>query len=245
MPSEPKGMGEFSRLMGVFLEPANAFADIARRPTFLVPLLLVILAGIAYYTTFGQHVTWQRYMQHQMETNPKAAARIEQMPPEQRANAIQMGAKFTGIGFDAVVAIFTPIALVISAAIVLGIVSAMGAGLRFKQIFCIMAYASLPVILKHALAIVVMFLKSPDDFNVLNPLAFNPGAFMDPVNSSKFLYTIATSLDVFAIWTLILTAIGLKAAAGKRLSFGGAFFAVVTPFVLFVLFGATIAGLTS
>ena len=40
-----------------------------------------------------------------------------------------------------------------------------------------------------------MFLKSPDRFNLMNPLAFNPAAFMDPKTTSKFLYTIASGCD--------------------------------------------------
>ena len=90
-----------------------------------------------------------------------------------------------------------------------------------------------------------MFLKKPDDFNLMNPLAFNPGAFMDPVNSSKFTYTIASALDLFAIWGIILTAIGLKAAAGKRLSMAGAFTARIIPWAIFVLFGASMAAMFS
>jgi len=231
-------MHEFSRLIGVFLEPSKAFVDIARRPTWLVPLLLVIVSGIVFYTVFGQHVTWGRFFQHQLETNPKMAERMAQLPPDQRARTLEMQAKFAGYGADAAVVIFTGVAMLVSAGIVLLIVNAMGAALKFKQIFSILAYASLPVILKYALGIVVMFLKNPDDFNPNNPVAFNFGAFMDPINGSKFLLTIATAVDLFAIWTLILQATGLKAAAGKL-------FAAATPFVLFILIAAAIAGLTS
>ncbi|HTX38330.1 MAG TPA: YIP1 family protein [Bryobacteraceae bacterium] len=240
---EPQGMGEFSRLVGVYLEPTKAFTDIARRPTWLVPLVLVILSGIAFFAIFGQHVGWARYLQHQLETNPKAAERMAQLPPEQRARTEEMQIKFAPVGADAVVAIFIPIALVVSAGVVLLVVNAMGAGLRYKQIFSIMAYGSLPIIVKYALAVVVMFLKNPDDFNPTNPLAFNAAAFMDPVTASKFLYSIATAVDLFAIWSLLLDATGLKAAAQKRLTFGGALFAVATPYVFFALAGATLAGL--
>jgi len=81
----------------------------------------------------------------------------------------------------------------------------------------------------------VLFLKNPDEVNVQNALAFNPGAFMDPATSSKFLYSLATSLDLFSFWTILLMATGLKAAAGKKLSFGGALFAVVFPWAVYVL----------
>jgi Yip1 domain len=239
---EPRGMGEFSRIIGVFLEPSKAFEDIVRHPKWLIPLLLVIAAGIAYMTTFGAHVTWDRYIQHQLDTSPKAQQRLEQMPPEQRAKSLEMQKKFSGVGADITIVVLTFFGALVTAGVALLIANVMSAGVRFKQMFAIVAYANLPLILKHGLAIVVMFLKSPDDFNLQNPLAFNPAAFMDPVNSSKFLYTLASSLDVFYIWIIVLSAVGLKAAAGKRLSFGGALFAFAAPFVLFAFLGASLAG---
>jgi len=234
-------MGEFSRLIGVFLEPTKAFQDIVQRPKWLIPLLLVIASGLAFYVTYGSHVGWMRFMQHQVETNPKTAARFEQMPADQRASAMATAAKITGISFEAGIAVATPIIMLISAAIVLGMANAMGGGVRFKQVFSILCYGYLPMLLRFLLSIVVMFLKNPDDFNVTNPLAFNPAAFMDPVNSSKFWYTIGTSADLFVVWTLLLGATGLKAAAGKRLTFGGALFAAATPWLIFTLLGAAAA----
>jgi hypothetical protein len=239
---EPTQMGEFSRLTGVFFEPGKTFADIAERPRWLVPLLLVIVAGVAFYYLYGQHVGWERFLRHQMETSARVQQQMEQIPAAQRDAAIAMQTKFVGIGYYFVTIVMVPLMCVISAAIVLGIASGMmSAGVKFKQVFAVVCYAGLPGILKHALATVVMFLKSPDDFNLVNPLAFNPAAFMDPINSSKFLYTLATSLDLFTIWGILLTAIGVQAAAGKRLSFGGALFAVALPWAVLVLGGAWLA----
>ena len=44
---EPSRMGEFSRIVGVFFEPSKTFKDIAERPTWIVPMILVILAILA------------------------------------------------------------------------------------------------------------------------------------------------------------------------------------------------------
>jgi hypothetical protein len=92
---------------------------------------------------------------------------------------------------------------------------------------------------------VVLHLKNPDEINVQNALAFNPGAFMDPNSGSKFLYSLATSLDLFSFWTILLIAVGLKAAAGKKLTFGGAVFAVVLPWAVYVLGKSALAGVFS
>jgi hypothetical protein len=94
--------------------------------------------------------------------------------------------------------------------------------------------------------VVVVFLKkNPADFDIQHPLAFNLGALMDPNAPNKFMYTLASAIDVFSIWRILLVAVGLKAAAGKKLSFGGALFAVLLPWVVLVLIGATFAGMFS
>jgi hypothetical protein len=42
---------------------------------------------------------------------------------------------------------------------------------------------------------------------IQNPVATNPGYFLSPADS-PFLFGLASSIDVFMIWTLVLTAIG-------------------------------------
>jgi hypothetical protein len=49
-------------------------------------------------------------------------------------------------------------------------------------------------------------------------------------------------LDLFVIWTILLMATGLKAAAGKKLTFTGALVAVVLPWAVWTLGKAAIAG---
>jgi hypothetical protein len=121
----------------------------------------------------------------------------------------------------------------------------MSAGLRFKQVFAIACYSALPHVIMRILAIVVMFLKSPGDFNVMNPVGFNPAAYMDPVSTSRFTYTLLTGVDLFTIWALLLSAIGIKAAAGRRISFGGALFVVVLPWAVLLMVSAGTSGIAA
>src|ERR1039458_4734061 len=118
----------------------------------------------------------------------------------------------------------------------------MSAQVRLKQVFAIICYSGMPGLIMVLLAIAVMFLKPPDDFNLQNPLVFNPGAFMDPTATSKFVYSLASSLDLFRLWQLVLIGIGLKAAAGKTLSMGGAMTAVFLPWAIWILGTAALSG---
>ncbi len=236
----PTGMGAFARITGVFFEPGKTFEDIGLRPTWLLPLAIIIVAVLAFIITYGQHVGWEQMMRQQFATNARAA----QMTPEQREVAITQGAKFASM-FGYLTAIFIPISYVIIAAVLLGMTAMMSAGLKFRQVFAVVCYAGLPSVIVSILGIVVMFLKSPADFNIQNPLAFNAGAFLDPLATSKFVYSLAMSIDLFSFWMIFLIATGLKAGAGKKMSFGGALTAVVVPWAVYVLGKSALAGLFS
>jgi hypothetical protein len=235
-------MSEPSRLVGVFFEPSKTFADIAARPSFWVPLVLSMVLGLVYMSIFTQRVGWERMIRHQQETSSRAA----QLTPEQREQQAQVGAKFAPIfGYGAII-VGVPLTLVIWAAVTLGIVKGiMSVPINFKQVFAILCYAGLPGVLFMLLAVAVMFLKNPDDFNLQNPLVFNPGAFMDPTTSSKFVYSIASALDLFRIWTLVLIGLGLKAAGGRKITTGGAMAAVFVPWAIWTLCAAALAGIFS
>src|SRR5689334_2914713 len=131
----PAGMGLFSRITGVFFEPGKTFEDIGRRPSWFAPLLLSILAGLAFHVAYGQRVGWVRFVNQQMATNPRMQQAMAQVPPDQLESRLATQAKITGIGYYAGVFIMLPIVLLVSSAIVLGMTSIFSAGLRFKQIF--------------------------------------------------------------------------------------------------------------
>ncbi len=236
----PAGMGEFARIAGVFFEPGKTFQDVAERPRWIVPMLLIIVVSLVYVALYTQHVGWERMIRHQIETSSRAA----QLTTEQKEQAITTQARFAPIAGYAGTIIGVPIYFSLAAAVLLAIVAGMmSAPVKFKQVFAVMCYAGMTGLVSATLAIVVMFLKNPDDFNMQNPLVFNPGAFMDPTTSSKFLYSLASSLDLFVFWNILLIAMGLKAAGGKRLSFGGALFAVVLPWAVFVLGKSALLGM--
>jgi hypothetical protein len=236
---EPSGMGELSRLTGVFFEPSKTFADIAERPTWIVPMGLAIVASLILMVLFTQHVGVDRMIRQQLESSPRTA----QMSPGQREQAVQMGARIAGVSMYLGPIVGTPLYDLIAAAVLMGIVAGiLSAPVKFKQAFAVVCWAGLPGVISAGLAMIVMFLKKPDDFDIRDPLVFNLGVLMDPQTSSKSLHSIATSLDLFSIWMILLLATGFKAAAGKRISFGGALFAVVLPWGVWVLIRAGLAG---
>jgi hypothetical protein len=232
-------MSEVSRLINVFFEPKKAFADIAQRPRWVVPLLIAIVFGAGYIYAFNKHIGWESYLHRLFDTNPQ----VQRLPAEQRERAFQLQLRVVPMTSIAGAVVFPPLVFLAGAAIALGIVKGlMGAPIRFRQAFAVFAYSWLPHSVYLVLSTVVMFVAPhPEDFDLQNGFFSNPGAFMDPMTANKFLRTVASNLDVFVIWILLLIATGLKAAGGKKLSFGGALFAVLLPFAVYVLLRGAVA----
>ena len=237
----PGGMSEVGRLTGIFWEPKPVFQDLAVRPRFWVPLILLTALSLAYMISFSRVVGWETMIRRQMDTN----TRIQQMPAEQKERAIQQG-----------MAISVPLAYVGAtvgmavgslaiAGVLLGVMNLLGgAGLKYRQAFSITCYSFLPSALATILAMVVMFLKDPEDFDLQNPLPLNLGAFLSSPETAAWLKALARSVDLFTIWIILLMALGFSTAAGKRLPFGKALTLIVLPWAVFVLLSAALAGLT-
>lgn len=210
--SAPPPMSELGRLSAVFFDPARAFRDIAARPRWWAPLLLSVLVGVLFVYLYSHRVGWDRYLERTLETNP----RTESLSVEQRHRIVQQQLPLvTALGYAGAVA-GTAVSLLAVAAVLLFVANLMlGAQLNFRKVFAVTCYGFLPNVLAGALGMLTMYLKAPEDFDLRNPTAFNVGAYLDPETTSKALLSLASSLDLFSIWIVLLLALGLREAAAR------------------------------
>ena len=117
------------------------------------------------------------------------------------------------------------------------------AELKYKTMFALIVYTRLPQLLSTLLAILSLVAGvSGDAFNIQNPLATNAGYFIGP-DGSPVLRALLTPLDVFSIWTLVLTAIGITCIS--KVKRGTAFGVVFGWFAVVTLARVAIAAATS
>ncbi len=83
--------------------------------------------------------------------------------------------------------------------------------------------------------IVIYSGMAPESFNIKNFSPTNLGAFLDPVDTNKALYALATSLDIVTIWALVLMGMGIAIVAGVKSSSG--YIAVFGWWAIIVLIG--------
>lgn len=165
---------------------------------------------------------------------------MAQATPEQRATGNKISVAITEgvfLGGPVIGLIF----FAVLSLVMLGTINfAFGGRAKYGSIFAVYYYAWLPQLVKILLGIVVIYAGiAPESFNVKNFAPTNIGAFLDPVDTNKALYALATSMDAVTIWTLILLSIGIATVAGVKRSTG--YIAVFGWWVIAVLAGAGIA----
>jgi hypothetical protein len=239
--AETKNLSEFARLSGVVWEPGAAFRDIVARPRWWPPLVIVIALSLTFSAMFTQRGGWEHFFRQQMETN----SRLQSMPADQReqllATQVKVGPYFAYGG--AIVGI--PLFALAAAGIFLFLFrTLLGAEISFKQTFAICCYSFVPLIFSTLMTLAVLLLKDPDQFDLQNPILTNVGAFLDSASTPKWLYSLASSLDVFSLWEMALMATGLSVAA-RKISWATSFMCVLGAWSLYVLLkvgGAALSG---
>ncbi len=238
---EPAG-NPFVNAVKVLFSPGQTFRSIAVRPTWWAPIVIVMILSCLITYTYGKRAGWEGFMGKQIESSSRA----DQMSPEQKARAIEQGARYVSISFYAASVLGSLVAMLVAGGAFLLVFNfGMGAALRAKQYFAVAAYGWMPEVIKGLLAFPVMFLKEPDMLNIQNLVASNLGAAMDAETTSKWLMSLGTSADLFSIWEVALVSFGISIMTQRKISFGKAFAVVLGLFVVWVLFKAGLAAIFS
>ncbi|HSG39756.1 MAG TPA: YIP1 family protein [Thermoanaerobaculia bacterium] len=220
----------FGRILGVLVAPVKTFRSIAERPTWVVPLVVFVLAIALMTFMMFQKVDFAEAMREQM------AAQGQEVPPE----AENMGGVMKGCA--AVSAIVFPVILVLVLAGIYMIFNLFGGQLRYKTSLSVVSYATMPAVLMALLSIPVILSRPELEMAQLQSgrvLASNL-AFLAPEDASPRLVALLGSLDFFSLWSLVLTIVGFHLAA--RVSKTTAAGVSIAVWVLGVLFAVAMAG---
>jgi Yip1 domain len=217
--SEAAPLSEGARLIDVLIAPRKTFTDLRRSTSWWAPFLLVLIVSLGFVYAVDQKIGFDKVVENQIHASPKAERRMEQVPAAQRNQAMQRQVvffRYLSYGYPAVILLWN---LIIAAVLWATFKFAASANVKFKTALAIVMYAGVPLALKALLAtLAVVAGASPDSFTFQDPVATNPGYFLNPADSSPFLYSLASALDVFMIWALIVTAIGFTCVSKVRRS---------------------------
>jgi hypothetical protein len=230
-PAAQTTVSPFGRIVGVFFSPKNTFEDIARKPSWVLPIVLLTVLSLAASFCINQRVNWREFMSQQIEKSPRSA----QMSAEQKQQQIEGGAKFSPV-FTYGIGLLGPIlgALVVSLVMWGAYTLLGGASTNFGTAFSITSHAFLTGLVSSPLFILILYLKPYGTADLENPIAANLAAFL-PEESAKWLVALCKSVDIFTFWILILLAIGFAAVNPKKLKGSKTYTVAFTVWTAFVV----------
>lgn len=208
----PATKNSFQRIAGVFFSPGETFADIARKPDILIPLLVIVILSYVGTVLIMPHLDWDAMIAQQGEMMKKQNPNMGDEDVARMARISKSAGTVMGyLGPLLAIAGFLVIALVIW-----GACRMMGGQGDFKQAFSVTLYAHFPrVVLGLVTAVVVMARGLVDPMTMATVVKSSP-AFLVDMKEQPVLFSLLSSFELFQIWTIVLLIIGF--AALTRLS---------------------------
>src|SRR6516164_9536138 len=172
----------FGRLVGVIFSPKATFADIVRKPSWLLPVILLAVLGAIVALSLNRKMDWREYMSQQIEKSPRAAS----LSAEQKQRQTEVGAKSAPISAY-VFGIPAPLVVVlIVAGVMLGAYNLMaGADVSYGTSLGIVSHAFPSCLTGNPLSLPVLLLKPPGTLDLYHPVATNAAASL-PECSAKW-----------------------------------------------------------
>jgi hypothetical protein len=225
-------LGVFARASGVVFSPGATFRDVVRDPRpaqilFLVCLVVALATGIPQMTERGRQAALDMQVQ-QVErfsgrpVTPEVYAQMERRAPY--TAYIAMGSIFVAL----------PVFSMLFAAIYWAAFNTvLGGTASFRQVLSIVTHAQVISAIGAALAAPVVYLQGVQ--STFGP--FTLGALFPMLEPGTPLANLLSTLSVFQLWSLIVTAIGLGVLYHRK--------ARTIGMVLLVVYVAVMAGISS
>jgi hypothetical protein len=198
----------FGRILGVLVSPGKTFRSTAERPTWVAPLLVLVLLSGVMATLITQRIDMAEMVRHRIEESGR------QVPQEVIDRQVEFAERF-GWVFGLIGVVVTPIIYLFGAAIFFGVFKLLGSGFTFKQAFSTFLYAMAPGVVAAVLAIPIILSRQSLSFEEIQSgsvLTSNLAAFA-PEDSGAAVRAALSAIDVFSLWTLALLAAGYRIVA--------------------------------
>ncbi len=220
------GDSALARIPGVFFSPVRTFEAIARRPTWLAPVVLWLLASLAITAVIMPRLDFEKMTRERFEKSGQTVSE------EQLQSMVEQQKRFAPI-FGYLWAVISAVGIPLLVAVILwGAFRAFGWDTTYKQSLGVTSHGFLPGVLGALLLMPLAARQERVDPDGLGDLLrSNLGFLAGP--DAKVLHSLLGSIDIFSFWTIALLTVGLAAAAKIRR--GQAAAVIVVLWVLYVL----------
>ncbi len=201
------GMSFPARIIGIIFSPRKAYAEVARRPTILGALALVMLiTGGSGFALMSTDVGKEAMIDQQVQQRESFGQTVTDQQYQQLERMAQF-APYFALGGQITLPIF---ALVIAGIAFAVFNAALGGDATFKQTYAVVVHSGIIIAIQQFFVLPLDYarrtLSSPTNLMVFLP-------FLD---ENSFLARLLGSIDLFIIWWAISLAIGLGVLYRKR-----------------------------
>lgn len=214
------------RLWMAFTSPAEVFADIGVKPSWVLCLAIMVALGVGAQAVIIPHLDMEGTIRARL------ADRGGEVTDEQIETIVEQQQKFAKFG-PLLAVVIGPIAWAIIAAVFLVMLKIVGSEIDFIKSLSTALHAYWPPSLVATVLTAVLIQRVgqvPQD-EIQGLVKSHPGAFL-PADAPGWLEALASSFSVFNIWTVVLLVIGFKIVG--RLSTGRAVAAALVPWAVWI-----------
>jgi hypothetical protein len=196
------------RLLGALVAPGRTFLSIAERPTWVAPLLLLMLLG----TAVG-FLTTQR-MDFEQVVRERAAQQHQELSQEDLDRGVQIAKKIGPIGsLVAGIAIF-PAGFLLLALIFWTFFRLLGSDLTYPASLSATLYSLVPNAVSMALTVpLILGRQTITTQDAQRGILLSNLAAFAPEGSGAAVRSLLGSVDFFSLWVLILLSLGYRIVA--------------------------------
>jgi hypothetical protein len=194
---EPKAKSTLERIFGVFFSPAETMQDIAARPNWVLPLIILMVAG-----GLGGYFLTDTILQTQFEQMEK-----RNMTAEQIEQARPMMEKMITYTAPLAPLLTTPLFYLVIAGILMFVGNVVfGGETKFSKLFSVTCWSGMISVLGSLVNIPIMVNRQ------VMESATSLASLLPAEEEKSFFYNLLGQIDLFWIWWVVVLGFGVAAA---------------------------------
>ena len=203
-------MATAQTLAETLVAPGRALAGVAARRSIVPPLVAATVASLAFTLVLVPRVDFAATVQERLDKDPQLA---QQMSPHEREVAVERAEKIGGAGAYAAGAL-TPALRAVAVALCLWMAFRVaGSRPAFGGTLAVASWALLPLALELLLSLPALWRRHGITAQQATALLPSSPAALLPASAPAPLLGVAGALDLFALWSVALVAIGMAQVA--------------------------------
>lgn len=200
------------RIPGVFFSPGATFAGIARRPSWLLPLLFLIASAVVVSLVVTTKLDYGEVIRNAVEQ------RNLTLSDQQVDRQVEMMNRFGWVFGLLGAVIFQPLGFAVTAFVFWLLFKLQTSEMDYRTSLAVTLHGLLPLVLASLLTLLIVLRLDTVSIEQLRggTLLLSNLGFLAPEGGNKFLRAALARLDFFSVWVFTLYYIGFRSASGLR-----------------------------